>query len=308
MHALILFLLLALCLPAAAQRRVALTFDDLPVGGMDLPLDDLRSVTTRLLDSLDAAHAPAIGFVNGEKLAGPDHDARLDVLRLWTKRGHPLGNHTWSHPNLDTTPLLTYQSDVIRCEQLLAPLLKEAGQTQLWFRHPFTHTGADLATKEALDSFLKHRGYRIAPFTIEQADWMFAVLYERAVRAKDNDLQQRLRAAYLDFNDAAYRYFETLSKETIGYEVSQIVVLHANRLNADVLPEMLARLAARSYKFVSLEEALRDQAYLRLDTYAGKNGPSWLHRWAISAGKPSRIAEDPDPPAWVLQLYKELSR
>jgi len=90
--------------------------------------------------------------------------------------------------------------------------------------------------------------------------------------------------------------------------VRQILLLHANRLNAAVLPEMLARLRARGYQFISVEDALRDQAYLRLDTFTGRNGPSYLHRWAISAGQPNRIAEDPDPPAWVLKVYKELNR
>ena len=59
----------------------------------------------------------------------------------------------------------------------------------------------------------------------------------------------------------------------------------------------------RGYRFVSLEEALRDPAYSHADGYEGRYGPSWLHRWAMAEKKPETFyAGEPEVPKWVMQL------
>ncbi len=55
----------------------------------------------------------------------------------------------------------------------------------------------------------------------------------------------------------------------------------------------------RGYAFVSLREAMQDAAYRTEDDYVGRAGPSWLHRWRIAKGLPSRLAAEPDPPKWI---------
>ena len=64
-----------------------------------------------------------------------------------------------------------------------------------------------------------------------------------------------------------------------------------NLLNADHLDHLVAMVRGRGYKIVTTEEALRDPAYARQDAYVGQRGLSWLHRWALDAGKPA-----PDQP------------
>jgi hypothetical protein len=64
----------------------------------------------------------------------------------------------------------------------------------------------------------------------------------------------------------------------------------------------------RGYRTITLEEAMRDPAYLREDGYRGRFGPSWLHRWAMADGKPKAFyAGEPKVPAWVLSLAGEAS-
>jgi len=56
----------------------------------------------------------------------------------------------------------------------------------------------------------------------------------------------------------------------------------------------------RGYRFVSLDEALDDSAYASSDEYYGPAGITWLHRWAITAGKPRTIfAGEPAVPDWI---------
>ena len=40
------------------------------------------------------------------------------------------------------------------------------------------------------------------------------------------------------------------------------------------------------------------------DEYVGPRGPSWLHRFRMAKGLPVRLDLEPDPPAWVLDLYR----
>jgi peptidoglycan/xylan/chitin deacetylase (PgdA/CDA1 family) len=307
-------MLAVMCGPSAAQgpavqRRVALTFDDLPKGGAPLPMEQLRSMTRKLLAALKAAHAPAIGFVNGEKVeVEGEKDQRLAVLNMWLDAGFPLGNHTYSHPDINTTPGLSYQQDILRCEEVIEPLMKAHGLEVKWFRHPFTHTGPDQQARDTLDGFLKHRGYRVAPFTIEQSDWVFEAIYQQALARNDQALAARIRKEYLDYNDRMVQWFERVSKETLEYEVSQILLLHANQLNADVMDEMLARLKKRGYSFVTLDETLKDMAYMKVDRYVGKSGPSWLYRWAAGPNTPNLMRNEPDPPSWVTQMFQEQSK
>ena len=79
--------------------------------------------------------------------------------------------------------------------------------------------------------------------------------------------------------------------------------MHANELNADTYADLTAAIRARGYRFVSLQESMRDPAYLRADNFTGRFGPSWLHRWALAENKPKEFYEgEPVVPKWVLDL------
>jgi peptidoglycan-N-acetylglucosamine deacetylase len=77
--------------------------------------------------------------------------------------------------------------------------------------------------------------------------------------------------------------------------------LHANELNADYFDE-LALMKKRGYKFISLEEALKDTAYKLPDAPSTK-GLSWLHRWMLAKGK--EMHPEPREPEFITQLFKK---
>ena len=83
-------------------------------------------------------------------------------------------------------------------------------------------------------------------------------------------------------------------------------MLHANAINADYFGRLAGMMKRRGYRFVSRDEALQDGAYGSPDTRVGRWGLSWLHPWALTAGK--QRAPDPDPPPWVMQAYEARNR
>jgi hypothetical protein len=61
----------------------------------------------------------------------------------------------------------------------------------------------------------------------------------------------------------------------------------------------------RGYKFITLDEALTDKAYASPDTFKGRGGITWLHRWALTAGKRGAFfAGEPQTAAFVQKEAK----
>lgn len=300
------WLLMVCCLgrAEAPSREVAITIDDLPLAGAggSCDLERLKRFTATLLEPIRADRIPITGFVNENKCRG---DLR-GILDMWLDAGAHLGNHTYSHPDLNNTPLAQYQADVIRGEELTRAALARRGRELRYFRHPFLHAGQDLPTKRALEAFLAGRGCQIAPVTLDNSDYMFAAVYEAARRRGDGAMAQRVHDAYLPYLESIFAFFEQRSVEVVGRECRQILLLHANELNADSMPALLRMMRSRGYSLISLEQALRDQAYRLPDDYAGPGGFSWIHRWSMTKGM--RPKGEPDEPAFIREEYGRLRR
>ena len=95
--------------------------------------------------------------------------------------------------------------------------------------------------------------------------------------------------------ESVVAFFEARSIEVAGREFPQILLLHANELNADLVPDLLAMFKRRGYTFVTLERALADDAYRLPDEYAGPSGLSWVHRWSKTKGMKPKGEPDPPP-------------
>jgi peptidoglycan/xylan/chitin deacetylase (PgdA/CDA1 family) len=304
---------LAFALPArASERSVAVTFDDLP--GASLTGSDvatLRTNTAKLLSGLAEQQIPVVGFVNEGKLAVPgesqtEAEARAAVLRMWVDAGHELGNHTYSHRSLNRIPLDEFEADVVRGEPVTRGLLMAKGRALRYFRHPFLHMGLELDKRRALEAFLKDRGYTVAPVTIDNDEWIFAALYADARKRGEAAEASRIADAYVAYMDGVFAFVEELARRVVGREIPQVLLVHANALNADHFPRIAGLLEARGYRFATLEEALRDPAYGLPDTYVGAWGISWLHHWEVTAGR--KRTPSPDPPSWVTQAYEAMTR
>ena len=280
-------------------RQIALTFDDLPATHGDLR--KMSDVTSRLLAKLAASQIPAIGFVNERKVdVRGEEAARVLLLKQWLDRGFELGNHTYSHIAIDNASLDEYKADVIRGEPVTKRLLAERGKRLRYFRHTQLRTGPTPEYKQGLDEFLAARGYTVAPVTIDNNDYIFADVYARAKARGDQATMQRVVAAYVPYMESVFDFFEKLSRDALGYEVRQTLLLHANELNADHLDALVAMMKRRGYGFITLDEALQDKAYSLPDAQV-KKGLSWIHRWMIAKGMPMR--PEPTEPEFIDKLF-----
>lgn len=86
------------------QKEVFLTFDDGPI----------PEVTEWVLDTLDAFGAKATFFCIGKNVA-----ENPEIYRRILKKGHSVGNHTFSHAEGWKSSQISYLREFLRCEALV---------------------------------------------------------------------------------------------------------------------------------------------------------------------------------------------
>ena len=95
------------------EREVFLTFDDGPI----------PEVTPRVLDILDDYDARATFFCVGENIV-----RHPEIFAEVKRRGHVVGNHTFSHEKGWETSQMAYLRSFLKCQELTQ---------SIWFRPPY---------------------------------------------------------------------------------------------------------------------------------------------------------------------------
>lgn len=245
--------------PTAAPARtalpppvpLALTFDDLPAHGPLPPSATRLSVVKAILQSLKLAKVREVyGFVVGS--FGSDDPQSPLVLKAWRNAGYPLGNHTWSHVNLDSVSAEWYMEDFARDDALLALLMqgKHRHNNWQWFRYPYLAEGREPAKRNAIRAGLAEWHYRVAEVTISFDDYAYNEPYVRCLTAHDGAGVARLQTLY---RTGAAATFAAAQQRGGG----QIVLLHVGAFTAHMLPQLLADYRTAGARFVPLAEATR---------------------------------------------------
>jgi peptidoglycan/xylan/chitin deacetylase (PgdA/CDA1 family) len=287
---------------------MAITVDDLPVAPPSRhDLEQQRAITAKLLEVLAAHRVPAIGFVNEAKLEvdGVVDPARVGLLEQWLDRGLELGNHGHSHLSLHRVDPEEWLADVKKGERVSRPLVEARGGNLGWFRHPFLHAGRSAEVQAHTAAELGRMGYRVAPVSIDNSEWVYGAVYADAWNRGDRELMQRIGEDYVRYMLDVVAYYEGQAARIVGDEAfPQILLIHAYALNADWLGTLLERLEARGYRWIPLAEAMQHPAYQRpIDGFAGAGGITWLHRWAITSDMDRSIfAGEPEVPEWIEAL------
>lgn len=237
----------------AEQREIAITIDDLPLVGskMNTPGNQQRSTERfmRIIQAFSENHVPATGFV----IAGAIEKGQWEFLEQFRSAGLMIGNHTYSHKNLNQMNADAYIADIDKADKILSPLLTEPK----YFRYPYLAEGNKVSKPKVLE-YLTSKNYHIAPVTIDSKDFRFnEELYHVPYRARENYILTKMKGRYLD-----YIWQQTLKaeKHTNGQPVKQILLIHANLLNSYLLPDVIQMYKQNGYKFITLTEALKNPA------------------------------------------------
>ncbi|WP_051555109.1 polysaccharide deacetylase family protein [Legionella fairfieldensis] len=238
----------------AQVREIAITLDDLPLvaSKMNTPENQLlaRKRFNNIVQAFTKYQVPVTGFV----IAGAIEQGQWAFLEQFRQAGFLLGNHTYSHYNLNQTNANEYIADIDRADKILAPILTEPK----YFRYPYLAEG-DVATNQKVCAYLNAHHYIVAPVTIDSRDYDFnAFLYKIPIPLRETSVSA-LKLFYLN-----HIWQQTLQAEKRAVEegqgTRQILLLHANLFNSYVLEDVLEMYKRKGYKFISLTEALKNPA------------------------------------------------
>lgn len=252
-HALIISLLLTTLAGFAQTREIAITIDDLPLVGskMNTPGNQQRATERfmKIIAAFKEYNVPATGFVIG----GAIEKGQWDFLKKFQEAGLMIGNHTYSHKNLNTVGAEKYIADIDKADKKLENIMTKP----LYFRYPYLAEGRG-ENKKKVEEYLASKHYTIAPVTIDSKDFQFnEQLYHVPYRAREKYIETTMKARYLN-----YIWQQTLKaeKKAGGKPVKQILLIHANVLNSYVLGDILEMYKKNGYRFISLTEALKNPA------------------------------------------------
>lgn len=239
-------------------QQIAFTWDDVPAHSALPPGETRVGIAQELISAMkDAKLPPVYGFVNG--VAAEREPASEPVFKIWRDAGFFLGNHAWSHMNLNTAKPEDWEADVLKDEPVLEKYA--AGTDWHWLRYPFLAEGDTPEKRTAARKFLAEHGYKIAAVTMSFGDYMWNEPYARCSAKGDTSAIATLESSYLDAAGADAEFRRAMAKALFGHDVPYVLLMHVGAFDARMLPRLLALYKDKGFSFVTLQEAEKDPFY-----------------------------------------------
>ena len=188
--------------PTTGNKVIALTFDDGP-----------GPHTAHLLDILDQYGAKATFFLIGSKVS-----SQANVVHNIQARGHQLGNHSWSHPELPKLPVDQIAGEIDRTNDAIK---QATGVTPAILRPPYG------AVNGAVLEQLRLRGMSSILWSVDTRDWA----------DRNSDI--------------------VCSRAVAGARPGAIILMHdIHQTSVGAVPCILSALKQQGYSFVTVQGLL----------------------------------------------------
>ncbi|WP_256731505.1 polysaccharide deacetylase family protein [Sphingomonas sp. dw_22] len=248
-------LLLFTALPAQAQeKRIALTFDDVPRSRGPFLAPEER--TEKLIAALqEAGVKQAAFFVNPGHIGTGDGVNGVAHIEAYVRAGHVIGDHSFTHPHLSALSVAAYTAEIDKAEAWL----KGRPGYRPWFRYPFLDEGGtDKAKRDAIRAVLKARGLQDGYVTASGSDWNTEDQLIAAKKAGKAIDMEALRKFYIATHLEAADFADALMVKTIGRSPIHVMLMHETDLAALFLPDLVKALRADGWEIVPADEAYAD--------------------------------------------------
>lgn len=239
---------------AAAAKRIALSFDDVPRHPGAYFTPDQR--TERLISALRRARVGQAAFFittgNLDQPYGAGGEARIQA---YVGAGHVIANHSHSHLWATRTPVADYVADLDRARAWLSG---RAGWRP-WYRFPYLDEGRDTRERrDALRRALAERGLSSGYVTVDSYDWFLDTLVNQN-RAAGRDIDRNaLRDLYVQLIVEAANHADRTAVAALGRSPAHMLLLHETDIAALFIADAVAALRRDGWEIVSADESFRD--------------------------------------------------
>jgi peptidoglycan/xylan/chitin deacetylase (PgdA/CDA1 family) len=252
----LLALLLSLLAATAAQadKRIALTFDDIPRARGAFFTPDERA--ERLIAALKAAKVrQAAFFLNPAKLETADGQGGEARIAAYVAAGHVIANHSNTHTGLEIQSADEFLTDVDAAELWL----KGRPGYRPWLRFPYLFEGGtDKNKRDAVRTGLAARGMRNAYVTADGSDWWLEDEVRKAVAAGQTLDMEQLRRLYIRMHVSGAESADDLARKVLGRSPAHVMLMHETDLAAMFLPDLVAELRRHGWTIITVDAAYRD--------------------------------------------------
>lgn len=236
-------LTLASSMSFAHKKEIAITIDDLPFVG------EYRNFhLNMMMNTMKEQQIPATGFIIAKEVRNDN----WEILQKFRDSGFGLGNHTYSHANLNILKTKEYIKEIKKADTILAPVLTEPK----YFRYPYLAMSSG-SKKNKILCYLAKKNYHVAPITIDSKDFVFNQRLLSVPEVNRRDYLGEMKPFYLDFIWQQTVKAEEHTEYHHNPDQAQILLIHANLLNAYVLPDIINLYKEKGYTFVNLQDALK---------------------------------------------------
>ncbi|SFB70200.1 polysaccharide deacetylase family protein [Massilia yuzhufengensis] len=249
----------AACFALAPQlhaQSVALTFDDGPHLGAT-PRLSAQARNEAMLAALAKHKVKAALFVTAAN--GAVKPEGLALARAWGQAGHAVGNHTMTHPDLNSAKvsLAQYQQELLDCDRIIATL----PGYQKWFRFTYLREGNTLDKRNGMRAFLRENGYRNAYVSLDTSDWRLDAKLVEVLEKDPGANVEPIRVAYLSHIRQRALAYRALAQRLQGRDIPQVLLLHHNLINAMWLDDVIRQFREMGWAVTTPAQALADPVY-----------------------------------------------
>ncbi len=181
------------------------------------------------------------------------------MLLSWLNAGQLLGNHTYSHLNLDHVSADEYITDIRKNDPLLKQLMPH--KNYHYFRYPFLEEGTNSTKHTMVRQYLDHAGYQVAEVTIDFSDWVWDHAFFRCLRKKNQEKIAWLQQTYLEEAIQSLEIGKILADSLFHRQPKHIFLMHIGAFQAMMLQDLLRTLQNHDVHFITLDEAMSDPIY-----------------------------------------------
>ncbi len=252
-------------------REVAITIDDLPTLSHGiLSKKDQIEYFNRILSILDEYQITSMGFVVGSLI--DEHE--IGLLYDFCSKGHIIGNHTYSHFDLNKTDPFVYCNDIIKGWESVSGFQC----ADKYFRYPMLHRGDEKHKKDTVFNFLMKSDYIIVPVTIDSDETSYNISFVRAFTQGDMTKADSIGKEYMAHMIKQTNYYDSLATVNNNGQIPHILLLHMNFINSYYLDDLLDWYISQGWNFTTVTEAMEHPFYTKKDRYVGKRGISFVER------------------------------
>jgi peptidoglycan/xylan/chitin deacetylase (PgdA/CDA1 family) len=247
---------IAACAANAQAQSVAFTFDDGPKLSQTPRLTPEQR-NQAMLDALARHKVKAALFVTCGN--GANQPAGYALAEAWGRAGHMVGNHTMTHPDLNSAKLslLQYEQEVLDCDRIIGTMPGYAK----WFRYTFLREGNTPEKRDGMRAFLKEHGYRNAYVSLDTSDWRLDEKLRQVLDADPKADLAPIRQAYLDHIRQRALAYRGLSRQLLGRDIPQVILMHHNLASALWLDDVIGQFEDMGWTVTSAAQAFADPVY-----------------------------------------------